>query len=132
MTVFDFQPTLNAPDDDPYLWLEDVEGEQTIAWAASQARILAQFGGTQFNRDHDALTAIFDRPDKISRVHAARSVPQQFWQDGRKSALTVGPGPPLPPAQILLATTKRAERAHPCHARKMVAKLQAFGYPAYV
>ncbi|ESX00653.1 hypothetical protein X769_22155 [Mesorhizobium sp. LSJC268A00] len=24
MTVFDFQPTLNAPDDDPYLWLEDV------------------------------------------------------------------------------------------------------------
>lgn len=62
MTVFDFQPTLNAPDDDPIFGY--VEGEQTIAWAASQARILGQFGG-QFNRYHDALTAIFDRPDKI-------------------------------------------------------------------
>ncbi|MER9534023.1 hypothetical protein NKI89_30200 [Mesorhizobium sp. M0309] len=66
MTVFDFQPTLNAPDDDPYLWLEDVEGEQTLALAASQsARTLGQFGGTHLNRDHDALTAMFDRPDKV-------------------------------------------------------------------
>ncbi|MER8995912.1 hypothetical protein [Mesorhizobium sp. M0678] len=23
MTIFDFRPTLNVPDDDPYLWLED-------------------------------------------------------------------------------------------------------------
>ncbi|MER9857400.1 MULTISPECIES: hypothetical protein [unclassified Mesorhizobium] len=74
MTAFDFRPTLNAPDDDPYLRLEDVEGERTLAWAASQpARTLGHFGGTQFNRDHDAPTAIFDRPDKVPVISAAVS-----------------------------------------------------------
>ncbi|MBM2716007.1 hypothetical protein JQK88_33470 [Mesorhizobium caraganae] len=53
MTTFDFRPTLNAPDDDPYLWLEDVEGERALAWAASQsARTLGHFGGTQFVACH--------------------------------------------------------------------------------
>ncbi|MER8886865.1 hypothetical protein [Mesorhizobium sp. M0816] len=66
MTIFDFRPTLNAPDDDPYLWLEDVEGERTLAWAASQsARTRGHFGGTQFDRDHDALTAISTVPDPV-------------------------------------------------------------------
>ncbi|MER8672072.1 prolyl oligopeptidase family serine peptidase [Mesorhizobium sp. M1156] len=32
---------------------------------------------------------------------------------------------------ILLATTKWDDRVHPGHARKMAAKLQALGYPAY-
>lgn len=42
MTAFDFRPTLNAPDDDPYLWLEDIEGERSLDWTASQsARTLA-------------------------------------------------------------------------------------------
>lgn len=39
------------------------------------------------------------------------------------------PGQPYPP--VLLATTKRDDRVHPGHARKMAAKLQALGYPAY-
>jgi prolyl oligopeptidase len=38
------------------------------------------------------------------------------------------PGRPYPP--ILLATTRRDDRVHPGHARKMAAKLQAMGYPA--
>lgn len=64
-----FRPTLNAPDGDPYFWLGDVEGERTPAWATSQsARTLEHFGGTRFKRDHDALTAIFDRPDKIPLI----------------------------------------------------------------
>lgn len=51
-------------------------------------------------------------PKEISAYHAAT------------------PGQPYPP--ILLATTKRDDRVHPGHARKMAAKLQALGYPAYV
>jgi prolyl oligopeptidase len=31
----------------------------------------------------------------------------------------------------LLATTRRDDRVHPGHARKMAAKLQAMGYEAY-
>ena len=37
-------------------------------------------------------------------------------------------GKPYPP--ILLATTRRDDRVHPGHARKMAAKLQALGYDA--
>ena len=39
------------------------------------------------------------------------------------------PGQVYPP--ILLATTRRDDRVHPGHARKMAAKLQAMGYRAF-
>jgi prolyl oligopeptidase len=38
------------------------------------------------------------------------------------------PGKPYPP--ILIATSRRDDRVHPAHARKMAAKLQAMGYQA--
>ena len=38
------------------------------------------------------------------------------------------PGRPYPP--ILIATTRKDDRVHPGHARKMAAKLQALGYEA--
>lgn len=82
MTAFNFRPTLNAPDDNPYLWLEDVEGERALDWAASQsARTLGHFGVTQFDRDRDALTAIFDRPDKIPLITRRGPYLYNFWQD---------------------------------------------------
>jgi prolyl oligopeptidase len=40
------------------------------------------------------------------------------------------PGQNYPP--ILIATTRRDDRVHPGHARKMTAKLQAMGYEAYL
>jgi prolyl oligopeptidase len=40
------------------------------------------------------------------------------------------PGRRYPP--ILLATTRKDDRVHPGHARKMAAKLQAMGYEAYL
>src|SRR5207245_11607625 len=39
------------------------------------------------------------------------------------------PGRPYPP--ILIATSRRDDRVHPGHARKMAAKLQAMDYGAY-
>ncbi|AZO25550.1 AlpA family phage regulatory protein [Mesorhizobium sp. M1E.F.Ca.ET.045.02.1.1] len=68
MNAFDVRPTLDAPDDDPYLWLEDVEGERALAWAAGQsAKTLKHFGGTQFERDRAALKAgLFPRRRRIS------------------------------------------------------------------
>lgn len=108
MTIFDFRPTLNAPDDDPYLWLEDVEGERTLAWAATQpARTLGHFGGTQFDRDCDALTAISTIPDKVPVISAA---------------LPLSADPAL---------HHEGACVHPGHARKTAAKLQAFDYRAY-
>ncbi|APO70319.1 hypothetical protein IE4872_PC00292 (plasmid) [Rhizobium gallicum] len=34
MTEIDPRPTLNAPDDDPCLWLEDIDGEKVFVWVA--------------------------------------------------------------------------------------------------
>jgi len=44
--VKDVWPTLDAPDDDPWLWLEEVDGVRATAWVAEQkARTIAGFGG---------------------------------------------------------------------------------------
>lgn len=116
ITVFDFRPMLNAPDDDPYLWLEDVEGEWTLALAATQsARPLGHFGGTQFDRDHDALKAILDRPDTVSRDHAPVSTSTISGKMPEIRALWRRDHPCRPP--IRLETTTRGRRVRPGHAR---------------
>ncbi|WP_085034850.1 prolyl oligopeptidase family serine peptidase [Ensifer aridi] len=81
MIGIDFRPTLNAPDDDPYLWLEDIDGEEALAWVAEQsARTLARLGGPQFERDRDTLAAIFDRPDKIPLITRRGRYIYNFWR----------------------------------------------------
>ena len=62
----DDRPTLAAPDDDPYLWLEEIEGERALAFVAQQNRLtLDEFGGAGCVRDRDILASIYDRPDNI-------------------------------------------------------------------
>ena len=34
----DARPTIAAPDDDPYLWLEEIEGERALAWVEAAER----------------------------------------------------------------------------------------------
>ncbi len=78
----DRRPTLAAPDDDPYLWLEEIEGERALAWVeARNAATLARFGDARFAADRDTLAAIFDRPDNIPII--ARRGPRvfNFWKD---------------------------------------------------
>ena len=59
----DLRPTLDAPDDDPYLWLEEVEGERALAWVAEQtARTRARFADDRVTADREALKAALDRP----------------------------------------------------------------------
>lgn len=82
MSDFDPRPTLDNPDDDPHIWLEEVEGERPLAWIeAHNARTLARFGGARFEADRDALAAIFDRPDKIPYVTRRGGLLYNFWQD---------------------------------------------------
>ena len=56
MMSIDPRPTLAAPDDDPHLWLEDVDGERAATWAdAESARTMARFGDTAFAADRDRI-----------------------------------------------------------------------------
>ena len=76
------RPTVETPDDDPYLWLEEIDGERALAWVETQnAATLARFGDARFAADRDALAAIFDRPDNIPLIGRRGTKVFNFWMD---------------------------------------------------
>ncbi|MEM8975728.1 MAG: prolyl oligopeptidase family serine peptidase [Pseudomonadota bacterium] len=78
----DVRPTPEAPDDDPYLWLEEVEGDQALAWIERQnGRTLAAFGGDVWKDDSAILAGLLDRPDNIPFVRRRGDLLYNFWKD---------------------------------------------------
>jgi prolyl oligopeptidase len=78
----DDRPTLAAPDDDPYKWLEEVEGVRALDFVEQQnRRTLEKFGGAQFATDRDTLAAIYDRPDNIPYVRRRGGLLYNLWKD---------------------------------------------------
>ncbi|MDP1866783.1 MAG: prolyl oligopeptidase family serine peptidase [Bradyrhizobium sp.] len=78
----DDRPTIAAPDDDPYLWLEEIEGERALAFVEQQnARTLREFGDDGFARDRDALADILDRPDNIPVIGRRGGLVYNLWKD---------------------------------------------------
>jgi prolyl oligopeptidase len=75
-------PDRDHPNDDPRLWLEDIEGERALAWVDAETRkTLARFGDARFEADRDALASIMDRPDKIPFVTRRGAELHNFWVD---------------------------------------------------
>lgn len=80
----DPRPTLAAPDDDPYLWLEELESPRALAWVAAQNQAtLKRFGDARFAADRDALAAIWDRPDNLPYVSRRGAHLYNFWTDAK-------------------------------------------------
>jgi prolyl oligopeptidase len=78
----DARPTLAAPDDDPYLWLEDVDDPRALQWVDSQtAETLRLFGSERFARDRDVLASLWDRPDRIPGIARRGGAVYNYWQD---------------------------------------------------
>ena len=78
----DIRPTLAAPDDDPYLWLEEIDGARATAFVEEQSkRTLDAFGGAGFARDRDLLAEIYDRPDNIPYVNRRDGLLYNLWKD---------------------------------------------------
>lgn len=78
----DDRPTLAAPDDDPYLWLEEIDGPRALDFVERQNRVtLEKFGGAAFERDRDTLAAIYDRPDNIPYVNRRGGRLYNLWKD---------------------------------------------------
>src|SRR5260370_24461608 len=66
MSSLDPRPTLEAPDDDPYLWLEEIESAPVLDWVEAQtAATLKRSLDEAVSADRKILKAIFDRPDNI-------------------------------------------------------------------
>ena len=80
--AIDDRPTIAAPDDDPYLWLEEIEGERALDFVDRQSRLtLETFGGRQFAIDRDTLAAIYDRADNIPYVTRSGGLVYNLWMD---------------------------------------------------
>ena len=78
----DDRPTLSKPDDDPWLWLEEIEGARALDFVEKQNRLTLQaFGGPAFERDRDTLAAIYDRPDNIPYVGRSGGLLYNTWKD---------------------------------------------------
>ncbi|KYG23148.1 peptidase S9 [Bradyrhizobium sp. AT1] len=80
--IVDDRPTLQAPDDDPWLWLEEIEGKQALDFVERQNSLTLQaFGGKAFEHDRDVLAAIYDRPDNIPYVGRRGDHLYNLWKD---------------------------------------------------
>ena len=78
----DARPTLEAPDDDPYLWLEEIEGERALAFVERQnALTLGKFADASFAADRDTLASIYDRPDNIPYISRRDDFVYNLWKD---------------------------------------------------
>jgi prolyl oligopeptidase len=79
---FDPRPTRERPDDDPYLWLEKIDGADAIAWVdARTAETLARYGDAAFARDRELARGLLDRPDRIPFVSRRGGLLYNFWRD---------------------------------------------------
>ncbi len=78
----DPRPTLAAPDDDPYLWLEDITDNPATAWADAQTEAtLARLADARFAGDRDALHALLDRPDNLPIPARRGGLLTNLWRD---------------------------------------------------
>ncbi|HEY9451196.1 MAG TPA: prolyl oligopeptidase family serine peptidase [Bradyrhizobium sp.] len=82
--AIDDRPTVAAPDDDPYLWLEEIEGERALAFVDRQSRLTQEtFGGPKLAIDRDTLAAIYDRTDNIPYVTRSGGLVYNLWKDAK-------------------------------------------------
>jgi prolyl oligopeptidase len=78
----DDRPTIAAPDDDPHLWLEEIEGQAATTFADQQSKAtLEKFGTAGFAADRDTLAATYDRPDNIPFVRRRGGFLYNLWKD---------------------------------------------------
>ena len=69
--------------DDPYLWLEDITSERSLAWVREQNAATVRELGTSgdFEALRQRLLAIFDSKERIPSVVKHGAYYYNFWQD---------------------------------------------------
>ncbi|HJU86769.1 MAG TPA: S9 family peptidase, partial [Gemmatimonadota bacterium] len=70
--------------DDPYVWLEEVEGERAMAWVTEQsdATLAAMRAHPVYDSIYGATLAILESQDKIDYPTLRGDWIYNFWQDG--------------------------------------------------
>src|SRR6516162_5561209 len=68
--------------DDPYLWLEDVAGDEALDWVRAQNEpTLAELGGAQFERMRTEALEVLDTDARIPYVRRRGEYLYHFWRD---------------------------------------------------
>ncbi|HEY2220988.1 prolyl oligopeptidase family serine peptidase [Actinomycetospora sp.] len=76
-------PTTEHDADDPYLWLEDVTGDEALSWVRERnAESLGTLAdGERFTALRDGLRAVLDSDDRIAYTRRRGDLLYNFWQD---------------------------------------------------
>lgn len=70
------------PEDDPYLWLEEIDNEPVRAWiAARNAETMSALCDGTFEADRAAVLDILDAADRIPWIRQRGRFVYNFWQD---------------------------------------------------
>ena len=88
LAVFALMPTMNSlaeENDDPYVWLEAVLGEEALAWVdsknqASSARLIED---ERFSRVQAAALDVYTATDRIPYAAQTGETLRNFWQDAK-------------------------------------------------
>jgi len=68
--------------DDPYLWLEEIDGTAARAWVeARNSETTSALCDAQFERDKTAVLGILDAADRIPWISQRGAFVYNFWQD---------------------------------------------------
>ena len=74
---------IEANQDDPYIWLEDIDGDRAMSWVKARNRdtraTLAK--DASFDASERRLRSILDSSDRIPRISKAGAYYYNFWQD---------------------------------------------------
>ncbi|NIM63021.1 MAG: S9 family peptidase, partial [Acidobacteria bacterium] len=72
-----------AKDEDPYLWLEEIEGEKALAWAKERSdATVAEFEAVpRFAELHEQLLKIYTSRDRIPGPGIRGAWVYNYWQD---------------------------------------------------
>lgn len=77
---------IQANQNDPYIWLEDIAGDRAMAWVEARNRdtreTLAQ--GASFEASERRLRSILDSTDRIPHISKAGEYYYNFWQDAER------------------------------------------------
>ena len=77
-------------DDDPYLWLEDITGDDALDWVRRHNEpTLAEFGGERFEQMRAEALEVLDTDARIPYVRRRGEYLYNFWRDAEQSARAV-------------------------------------------
>ena len=68
--------------DDPYLWLEDIDGDAALAWVRERNETtIAEFSDQRFEQMRTEALAVLDTDTRIPYVRRRGKYLYNFWRD---------------------------------------------------